>query len=53
MLKLPSFLRNAFGTHGEPAPKPLAAPIFVTGCMRSGTTFLVDKMATHPQLLKI
>lgn len=53
MLKLPSFLRNALGTHGEPAPKPLAAPIFVTGCMRSGTTFLVDKMATHPQLLKI
>ena len=53
MLKLPAFLRNTFGTHGEPAPKPLAAPIFVTGCMRSGTTFLVDKMATPPQLLKI
>lgn len=53
MLKLPVFLRNTFGTHGEPDPKPLAAPVFVTGCMRSGTTFLVDKMTSHPQLLKI
>lgn len=53
MLKLPTFLRNIFGTHGEPQAKPLEAPVFVTGCMRSGTTFLVDKMASHPQLLKI
>ena len=53
MIKLPKALREIFGTHGEPEAVPLEQPIFVTGCMRSGTTFLVDKMASHPQLLKI
>ena len=53
MIKLPKALRELFGTHGEPRATPLEQPIFVTGCMRSGTTFLVDKMASHPQLLKI
>lgn len=53
MIKLPAFLREFFGTHGEPQARAVNAPLFVTGCMRSGTTFLVDKLATHPQLLKI
>ena len=53
MIKLPGFLRDFFGTHGEPEARAVNAPLFVTGCMRSGTTFLVDKLATHPQLLKI
>ena len=53
MIKLPESLRNLFGTHGEPAARITNAPLFVTGCMRSGTTFLVDKLSSHPQLLKI
>ena len=53
MIKLPAFLRDFFGTHGEPEARAVNAPLFVTGCMRSGTTFLVDKLASHPQLLKI
>ncbi len=53
MIKLPAALRTALGTQGEPPANPLASPIIVTGCMRSGTTFLVDKMTSHPQLLKV
>ena len=53
MIKLPESLRNLFGTHGEPAARITNAPLFVTGSMRSGTTFLVDKLSSHPQLLKI
>ncbi|MAZ97624.1 MAG: hypothetical protein CMP53_08905 [Flavobacteriales bacterium] len=53
MIKLPESLRNLFGTHGEPNAQITNAPLFVTGSMRSGTTFLVDKLSTHPQLLKI
>ena len=53
MIKLPESLRNLFGTHGEPAARMTNAPLFVTGSMRSGTTFLVDKLSSHPQLLKI
>jgi len=53
MIKLPAVLRDFLGTHGEPEARAVNAPLFVTGCMRSGTTFLVDKLATHPQLLKI
>lgn len=53
MIKLPQKLRDLLGTHGQleaHAPNP---PLFVTGCMRSGTTFLVDKLTCHPQMLKI
>lgn len=53
MIKLPAAVRKVLGTHGEPAAHPLAAPLIVTGCMRSGTTFLVDKLTSHPQLLKV
>ena len=31
-------------------PQP---PVMILGCMRSGTTFLADKLCGHPQLLKI
>jgi hypothetical protein len=53
MLKLPSFLRSILGTHGEIPAKQINSPLFIVGCMRSGTTLLVDKLSTHPQLLKI
>lgn len=53
MIKLPERLRNALGTQGEPPAHKINSPVFVTGCMRSGTTFLVDKLTTHPQMLKI
>lgn len=53
MIKLPRFLRRLIGTQGEIAPRKVYMPLFVTGCMRSGTTFLVDKLTSHPQLLKI
>lgn len=53
MIKLPDKLRDTLGTHGE-IPVQNAKPLlFITGCMRSGTTFLVDKIASHPQLFKI
>ncbi|MCH8904287.1 MAG: sulfotransferase [Bacteroidetes bacterium] len=34
-------------------PKEFPTPIFITGCMRSGTTLLVDAVTEHPQLLRI
>lgn len=37
----------------EPAGKEFPAPVFIIGCMRSGTTFLVDTLCRHPQLLRI
>jgi len=37
----------------EPPGQPFPAPVFIVGCMRSGTTFLVDKLTQHPQLLKV
>lgn len=37
----------------EPSGKEFPAPVFIIGCMRSGTTFLVDKLTQHPQLLKV
>ena len=53
MIKLTQGLRDFFGTHGEPKARQYHPPVFLTGCMRSGTTFLADKLASHPQLLKI
>jgi len=53
MIKLTPGLRDLFGTQGEPKAQQYHPPIFLTGCMRSGTTFLADKLATHPQLLRI
>ena len=53
MIKLTQGLRDYFRTHGEPKAKQYHPPVFLTGCMRSGTTFLADKLASHPQLLKI
>ncbi len=37
----------------EPTAVAFPAPVFIVGCMRSGTTFLVDKLTQHPQLLKV
>lgn len=52
-LKLNSFLRNLLGTQGQPDASPLNPPLFITGSMRSGTTLIVDKLSSHPQLIKI
>jgi len=53
MIKLNSRLRNLLGTHGELPHDEARMPLFITGCMRSGTTFLVNKLSGHPQLLRI
>lgn len=53
MIKLSDSMRDALGTHGQPKANVPNPPLFISGCMRSGTTFLVDKLAGHPQLLKI
>lgn len=53
MIKLNSALREVLGTHGEIKPERYNSPLFITGCMRSGTTLLVEKLALHPQLFKI
>ncbi len=45
--------RKRLGLAVEPMGQPYPNPVFVVGCMRSGTTFLVDKLTTHPQLLKV
>lgn len=52
-IKLSNSLRKVFGTVGQPNAEEKRLPIFIIGCMRSGTTFLVDKLTSHPQLLKI
>ncbi|WP_424961682.1 sulfotransferase family protein [Ekhidna sp.] len=50
---LPKFLKPILKTAEEIPPTKYHSPIFITGCMRSGTTFLVDKLSAHPQLFKI
>ncbi|NND70165.1 MAG: sulfotransferase [Rhodothermales bacterium] len=45
--------REQFGMAVEPEGVRFQSPVFVIGCMRSGTTFLADKLSEHPQLLKI
>ena len=53
LIKLPTSIRSIFGTMGEIEPKEGKQPLFITGCMRSGTTYLVNKITSHPQLIKI
>ncbi|MEL0026717.1 MAG: hypothetical protein VW775_06565, partial [Schleiferiaceae bacterium] len=53
MIRLPKFLRKALKTHPQPPSREVEPPLFITGAMRSGTTFLVSKVVTHPQLLKV
>lgn len=53
MIKLNNQLRALVGSQSEPRYKIENSPLFITGCMRSGTTLLVDKLSWHPQLLKI
>ncbi|MEL6989370.1 MAG: sulfotransferase, partial [Bacteroidota bacterium] len=45
--------RKKYGMETEPKGKPFSSPIFIIGCMRSGTTFLVDTLCRHPQLLRV
>ncbi|MEZ4771901.1 MAG: sulfotransferase [Bacteroidia bacterium] len=46
-------LRKFLRLETEIPPKVFPAPLFIAGCMRSGTSLLVDKISQHPQLLKI
>lgn len=46
-------LRKMLKMEVEPPPISFPAPVFIMGCMRSGTTFLLDKLTQHPQLLKV
>jgi len=53
MIKLSPKLRDFFGSHGQIDAELPNHPVFVIGCMRSGTTLLVNLLSAHPQLLKI
>lgn len=47
------FLKSTFDIVREPPPEHFPSPIFITGCMRSGTTLLLNSLCEHPQILKI
>jgi len=53
MASLPAFVRDRLGTHGDITSRVQSMPLFITGTMRSGSTLLVNKLAQHPQLLKV
>ncbi len=46
-------LRKLLEIQREITPKPFVPPVFLTGCMRSGTTFLSNLLTEHPQLLHL
>ena len=46
-------LRKLLNIKREIAPRPFVPPVFLTGCMRSGTTFLTNLLTEHPQLLHL
>ncbi len=52
-MKLHPKLREILNTHGEIKSYEYNMPLFITGCMRSGTTLLHNSLSNHPQLLKI
>ncbi|MBI1289542.1 MAG: hypothetical protein GC178_18395 [Flavobacteriales bacterium] len=52
-MKLSPLLRNLLGSQGQPEAVHANGPLFITGCMRSGTTLLSNLLHTHPQLLRI
>lgn len=41
------------GVRTEIPPRPFVSPVFVTGCMRSGTSFLAELLGEHPGLLHL
>jgi len=47
------FISRVLNLKTEIAPKPFYQPVFIIGCMRSGTTLLQNILDEHPQLLKI
>jgi len=53
MIKLTNNLRRIIGTYSEIDSKEFKTPLFIIGAMRSGTTHLVNKLASHPQLFKL
>lgn len=46
-------LRKKIKLEGQPEGKQFTQPVFVTGLMRSGTSFLVQKICQHPQYINI
>ena len=46
-------IRKLLNIKREIEPSPFVPPIFLTGCMRSGTTFLTHLLTEHPQLLHL
>jgi len=45
--------RKLAGIKRELPPHRFSPPVFLTGCMRSGTTFLANLLTEHPQLLHL
>ncbi len=48
-----AFFSNLFNAPTEPKAKEFKDPVFLIGLMRSGTTFLMNTLSEHPQLLKV
>lgn len=46
-------LQNALGIQREIEPGSFVPPVFLTGCMRSGTTYLAHLLNEHPNLLHL
>jgi len=46
-------LRKILVIKREITSTPFLPPVFLTGCMRSGTTFLTNLLTEHPQLLHL
>lgn len=47
------YLRSLLKIREEIPPQEFPHPIFISGCMRSGTTFLLNLLHEHPDLLKV
>ena len=46
-------IQKLLGVKRELPPEEFRAPVFLTGCMRSGTTFFANLLGEHPQLLHL
>lgn len=45
--------RHRIGMEQEPSGQSFKHPVFITGCMRSGTSLLLGMLTRHPQLLQV
>ncbi|MDX1407573.1 MAG: sulfotransferase, partial [Saprospiraceae bacterium] len=46
-------IRSMLAMESEPPGWAVPRTVFMTGCMRSGTTFLAGKLSQHPQILHV